>query len=675
MFTDLFEAVPDALVLTDGAGRIVRANQQALRLFGYERDELQGASIETLVPESARARHRLHRIDYMAHPHVRAMGVAGMSLSGRRHDGTRFPLEIALSPIDDEGEVRYLASIRDISDSTREKQAATRARYDSLAARYGQLALESRDQDDVIAHVPLLLMETLGIESVLVVFLSPETGRFDFRASAGFSGPAQVDSARLLAALKPARMWVVEDFSREPGPERGFPVSPCESGSGVLVPLLDLGFPMGALLAYSSKPYKFDHDAQHLLQSFASLIAALEQRFRTQNQLAHVQRLDALGKLTGGIAHDLNNLLTIMSGNLQLLESEYPGTSGARELIDSVLHSVGRGADLTGKLLSFARRQRLVPRPLDLKTILRDVEQMLGRTLGSNVRISMCCPDALPNVHADPAQLDTVLLNLVLNARDAMPQGGEIAIEARLLTYHPGIPASLQEGDYLLITVSDTGCGMSSTVLAHAMEPFFTTKGAGQGSGLGLSMAHGFARQSGGDLWIESKPGHGTTVHLCLPVDRCREAGQAERFPSLPRAAGETILVVEDDYSVRRIAVAFLRRAGYRVKETASFDGALVELEADARIDLLFTDVLLGQGGNGYNLALAARNIRPDLAILLTSGFERSSTSQQLEQTQFELLRKPYRREQLLDAVRRQLDLSAVPNQEDALPAAAHPAK
>lgn len=661
MFTELFEAVPDALVLVDGAGRIIRANQQALRLFGYGRDELEGAAIETLVPENVRERHRHHRIDYMAQPHVRAMGAAGMTLSGRRHDGTRFPLEIALSPIHSDGEMRYLASIRDVSNSMRERQAATRARYDALAARYGQLALESRDEDDVIAHVPLLLMETLGVESVLVAFFSGETERPHLRASAGFDGPVQVDSAQLFAALKSARMWVVEDFSREPGQECGFPVSPCESGSGALVPLLDLSFPMGALLAYSSKPYKFDHDAQHLLQSFASLIAALEQRRRTQDQLAHVQRLDALGQLTGGIAHDLNNLLTIMSGNLQLLESEYPGTPAATELIGSVLHSVGRGADLTGKLLSFARRQRLFPRPLDLKAILRDVEKMLGRTLGDGVRMLILCPDDLPKVHADPAQLDTALLNLALNARDAMPQGGVIAIEARLLTRRPGIPARLREGDYLLITVADTGGGMSATVLAHAMEPFFTTKKEGQGSGLGLSMAHGFARQSGGDLWIESNVGEGTRVNLCLPVDRSVSDGEAQCRPLPARGAGETVLVVEDDHSVRRIAVAFLRRAGYHVKEAASSDAALVELEADPRIALLFTDVLLGQGGNGYSLASAALKIRPDLAILLTSGFEQSSASSQVELMPLDLLRKPYRREQLLDAVGRKLKRSGLP--------------
>ncbi|SDR03865.1 ATP-binding protein [Pseudoxanthomonas sp. CF125] len=663
MYPELFEAVPDALVLVDGQGLIVQTNSQALSLFGYPESGLVGLAIEMLVPEGARARHRAHRSGYMSHPHVRAMGATGQTLMGRRHDGTQFPLEIALSPINNDGTVQYLASIRDISDSPRARQMLVRANYDALVARFGQLALESKEDEDVLAHVPLLLAESLGIESVLIAFVSADNERVEIRASTGLDGQAyadgpHIDQQMLLAALRKGRAWMVEDFSSASAPERAFPLSQPASGSAALVPLQDVNRPMGALLAFSRQPRKFDHDALHLLQSFANLIAALVQRQRTQDQLSHVQRLDALGQLTGGIAHDFNNLLTIMSGNLQLLESEYEGTSEARELIDSALRSVTRGAELTAKLLSFARRQRLVPQAVDLKAMLHDLNQMLRRTLGDSIRLRIVCPDGLPSAHADPAQLDTALVNLALNARDAMPRGGEITIEVSRTAGGGGAPADLPIGDYLLITVSDTGRGMSQSTLDHAMEPFFTTKEAGRGSGLGLSMVHGFSKQSGGDLWIDSALGYGTHVHLCLPVDRGGGTLKSAQPAANPHGTGETILVVEDEDSVRRIAVAFLRKAGYRVTEAASADVALRELDADDRIALLFTDVLLGEGGNGKELATAALRLRPDLPILLTSGFEQKpspSVHAEMEPVSFDLLRKPYRREQLLDAVRQSL--------------------
>ncbi|KAF1710756.1 ATP-binding protein [Pseudoxanthomonas sacheonensis] len=663
MYPQLFEAVPDALVLVDDQGLIVQTNSRASSLFGYPENELVGVSIEMLVPEGARARHRAHRAGYMAHPHVRAMGATGQTLMGRRYDGTQFPLEIALSPINSDGTVQYLASIRDISDSPRARQVLVRAGYDALVARFGQLALESKEDEDVLAHVPLLLAESLGIESVLIAFVSADNDRVEIRASTGLDGQAyadgiHIDQQMLLATLRKGRAWMVEDFSLAGTREQAFPLSQLASGSAALVPLLDVNRPMGALLAFSRQPRKFDHDALHLLQSFANLIAALVQRQRTQDQLAHVQRLDALGQLTGGIAHDFNNLLTIMSGNLQLLESEYDGTSEARELIDSALRSVTRGAELTAKLLSFARRQRLVPQAVDLKAMLHDLNQMLRRTLGDTIRLRTVCPDGLPSAHADPAQLDTALVNLALNARDAMPRGGEIAIEVSRMTDSNGTPADLPIGDYLLITVSDTGRGMSQATLDHAMEPFFTTKEAGRGSGLGLSMVHGFSKQSGGDLWIDSALGYGTHVHLCLPVDRGGGTLKSAQPAANPHGTGETILVVEDEDSVRRIAVAFLRKAGYRVTEAASADAALRELDADDRIALLFTDVLLGEGGNGKELANAALRLRPGLPVLLTSGFEQKpspSPHAEIESVSFDLLRKPYRREQLLDAVRQSL--------------------
>ena len=663
MFREVFEAVPDALILVDRLGHIVQVNRHAASLFGYEEDELLGASVEMLVPEGAAARHRAHRAGYMAHPHVRAMGATGQTLMGRRRDGTQFPVEIALSPMEAEGAIRFLASIRDVSDSPRARQTLVRARYDALVARFGQLALESKEDDDVLAHVPLVLAETLGVRSIVIAFVSTDNERVEIRASTGDgAGGLRINAQLLLTAIRSGQALLVEDLSLQPQGLVANILNATE-GSATMLPLLDVNRPMGCLLAFCDQADKFDHDALHLLQSFANLIAALVQRQRTQDQLAHVQRLDALGQLTGGIAHDFNNLLTIMSGNLQLLEGEVSPSSEAAELIESALRSVARGSELTAKLLSFARRQRLVPQAVDLREMLQDLGHMLKRTLGDTIRLRVNFPADLPAAHADPTQLDTALVNLALNARDAMPHGGEILIEAKRWTREAGLGETLPRQS-VLITVSDTGRGMNASTLAHSMEPFFTTKEAGRGSGLGLSMVHGFAKQSGGDLWIDSALGYGTHVHLCLPIDEDGKTPDSTPMPAAKAGSGETILVVEDELSVRRIAVAFLTRAGYRVIEADNTEAALEHLRKSNEIALLFTDVLLGEGGNGKALALLARALRPRLPVLLTSGFEQASPGSQRPEPpghEFELLRKPYRREQLLDAIGHCLAANAGP--------------
>ncbi|MBN7137378.1 hypothetical protein A7A76_21915, partial [Lysobacter enzymogenes] len=516
-FAGLFEAVPDALLLVDGDGRIVQANAQAERLFGYAPGALLRMEVETLIPAAARERHRRYRENYMARPHVRPMGVSGQSLIGLRPDGTQFPVEIALSPIGGAHGSRFLASVRDISETQRARQALVRARYDALAARIGQLALEAQDESGMVDALPRLLAAALDIPTVAVLFVSGDRQSVEIRAGVGLDdGDADanaLDEAALLAAIGSGQTRLAEDFA---GAEaHGFPLR-AAAGSGVLVPLLDRGRPMGALLACAPQPRQFDHDALHLLRSVANLAAAFVQRRRTEEQLAHSQRLDAIGQLTGGIAHDFNNLLTVMSGSLQLLELECGDKPEAGELIASALRSVGRGAELTGKLLAFARRQRLSPRAVEVPALLRDVESMLKRTLGDSVHLHVQCAEPLAPAYADPGQLEAALLNLALNARDAMPRGGEIAIEAAACD----ASGELTAGDYLRVTVADTGRGMAPETLARAMEPFFTTKEAGRGSGLGLSMVYGFAKQSGGDLRIDSALGYGTRVELFLPAAR-----------------------------------------------------------------------------------------------------------------------------------------------------------
>lgn len=655
MFSQLFETVPDALIVVDDKGLITVANHQAEQLFGYPAQGLVGLRVEQLMPEAARERHSAYRAGYMAAPRVRPMGGAGMALVGQRRDGAQFPVEIALSPLrTDQSPSLFLASIRDISETQRARQAMARARYDALVARIGQQALEASTEEDVIAALPDLLAEALRVETVAIVFLR-EGQQLDIRAAVGFDDPtsgSEID-ATAWAQLANSQPLIIDDLAKHTVP---LPVIDGASGSGAIVPLLDRGRVMGALITRSHELRRFDHDALHLLQSVANLLAALIQRRRTEEQLAHSQRLDAIGQLTGGIAHDFNNLLTVMSGSLQLLESQYGHDPEAGELIGSALRSAARGAELTRMLLAFARRQRLSPSIISPARVLRDLEEMMRRTLGDAIHLQVECDDAVPSAYADASLLDSALLNLALNARDAMPNGGQITLTAEERWMDAKTTPDMKPGHYVAFAVADTGHGMTPETLARAIEPFYTTKQAGRGSGLGLSMVYGFVEQSGGQLQINSRPGLGTRVTLCLPVASAISLPPTSIASSPSHGAGETVLIVEDEPAVRDIAVTFVKSLGYRVHAVGSAAEAIDQLATDTSIALLFSDVMLGPGMNGTELAQAARRQRPELAILLTSGYEDSPALASSEARSFELLRKPYRYEDLAAALRRGLN-------------------
>jgi signal transduction histidine kinase len=429
-----------------------------------------------------------------------------------------------------------------------------------------------------------------------------------------------------------------------------------------MMPLLGREGVLGALIVRAREPRHFDHDAVHLLRSIANLLAALLQRRRTEEQLAHSQRLDAIGQLTGGIAHDFNNLLTIVSGSLQLLEMELAERPQATELVAGALRSVKRGAQLTSKLLAFARRQRLQPRAVAVDALLRDLELMLQSTLGETIELEVRCAPGLPAAHADATQLDTALVNLVLNARDAMPRGGRIAIEAseRGIFLDESGP-ELGAGNYVVITVSDTGRGMTPETATKAMEPFFTTKGVGHGTGLGLSMAYGFAKQSGGHLRLESRLGYGTRVELFLPAEPASEGARPTSAAAARKAepgGGETILVVEDEAEVLKLAAVFLRSLGYRVHCASNAEQAMRILEEEPEVSLLFSDLMLGSGARGDELAHSARELRPGLSVLLTSGYEQAA-GESPGGRDFPMLRKPYFHEDLSVVIRGLLDQGA----------------
>jgi PAS domain S-box-containing protein len=380
---------------------------------------------------------------------------------------------------------------------------------------------------------------------------------------------------------------------------------------------------------------------------FSGFITDLTMRVKMEQDLRQAQKMEAIGQLTGGVAHDFNNLLTVISGNLEMLEVRLKNAEH-RELLKEAQEASQLGADLAKRLLAFGRRQSLNPKPIDLKSLVGGMVDLLRRSLGGMVQIETRLAEGLPMIMVDPGRVENALLNLAVNARDAMPKGGQLVIETARAEIDQDYAAAYPDvvpGNYVTLAVTDTGTGMAPEIRQRAFEPFYTTKGPGAGSGLGLSMVYGFVKQSGGHVQLYSEVGHGTTVRLYLPA-RDADAIVMERrgAASVPRAAsGETVLVVEDDPRVRRVSVRRLKELGYAVIEADGGPAALLELGREAPIDLLFTDIVMSRGMTGVDLAHEARRRRPELKILFTSGYaEPAVIKEGLLTTNAGWLGKPY---------------------------------
>ncbi len=401
---------------------------------------------------------------------------------------------------------------------------------------------------------------------------------------------------------------------------------------------------------------------EHLEELVQTRSAELAQAEAALNQS---QKMEAVGRLTGGIAHDFNNLLQVIGGNLQLLEGSLSGNATAQRRICNALVAAERGAELASQLLAFARRQPLQPRVLDLAQLMTAMDDMLRRVISEGITLRTEAPAGLWPVCADPSQMENALLNLAINARDAMAGEGTLLLTARNVTVGDGADPSDTPGagDHVLLSVSDTGCGMTPEVASQAFEPFFTTKAEGLGSGLGLSMVYGFVKQSGGHISIESTVGAGATVHIHLP--RAHGVAAAGTVARATAAVGgsETIMVVEDDIQVRATVVEMLVSLGYTVRKAAHAQEALELIQADPAIDLLFTDVVMPGPLKSTMLARHARERVPGLRILFTSGYPRDEIVHDGRLNEgVNLLSKPYSQEQLARAIRRLLDGDGCPS-------------
>lgn len=675
VFRSLFLAYPDSLLVVDASGTIVMCNPPAARLLGYTVEELIGSPVDALVPDAIRPRHAQFRESYGRAPRARPMGTH-TELVARRKDGSEVMVEIALSPLQAHGLPLVIAAIRDIGAYPRVQQALQRGRYNAQLAEFGRLVVDARDPHTLLGHVPVIAAEALEVDVAMVFLLDKD--RQGLRVASGVGTvpgeeigtvlPYRPDATPGLV-LSQERPLRVDDYGRE---DR-FVVPPAylEAGltSGLAVPISDRGNTIGALSVRSRARRDFGEDETRFLLALASLLGASLQRVESEDALKHAQRLESVGQLTGGIAHDFNNLLTIIQGNLQVLQ-EYPpiaGDSHAQQLVGAAMRATQRGADLTGKLLAFSRRQVLVPSPVNIELTLKALADMLRRTLDQHIHIEVDAHAPCPPVRVDPVQLESALLNIAINARDAMPAGGVLRFGCRVCSaLPPGLhvdaePDGPRRPRYVAISISDTGTGMSPDVKERALEPFFTTKEAGRGTGLGLSTVYGFVSQSRGALTIDSEPGSGTTVTLYIPQSLAGEQGDSsEEGAAKPIPPGLKVLLVEDDIDLRSVVATFLHAMGLQVSMAANAEQALLMLDTEPPFDLLLTDIALGPGLRGTELAARTQQRFPSMPVLLMSGFSPELLGADRDSPlRWELLRKPCTRQDLANAIAKVLAASS----------------
>jgi nitrogen-specific signal transduction histidine kinase/CheY-like chemotaxis protein len=386
----------------------------------------------------------------------------------------------------------------------------------------------------------------------------------------------------------------------------------------------------------------------------AGVISDITESMAVEEQLRQAQKMEAVGQLTGGIAHDFNNLLMIIGGSLDLIYRRSAQDERSIALLDAARQGVARGAKLNQQLLAFSRRQDMRTEAVCVNDLIPDFAHLLDRAVGETVEVKVANEPLLWHCSTDPHQLETAILNLTINARDAMPNGGTLTLETANCLVGPAAAASrgAAPGEYVVVSVRDTGIGMPPEIVSRIFEPFFTTKEVGKGTGLGLSQVYGFAKQSGGFVTVESAQGQGTTISIHLPRTDPIEPRTRPEWAAVAHPTGKgTVLVVEDDNGVRATTKALFQDLGYEVTEATSAGAALSIVDGDEPIVLVFTDVIMPGGMNGVELANAITQRRPDLPVLLTSGYTAQRLIPDALARVWPILRKPYSQADLSRAV------------------------
>jgi PAS domain S-box-containing protein len=640
----LLDAAPDAIVGVDQAGGIALVNDQAERLFGYDRDELLGQPVELLVPEMVRKVHPVWRRQYLADPQPRPMG-AGTELAGRRKDGSEFPAEISLSAIDTRAGVLVSAAIRDVTDRKRADakfRGLLEAAPDAIVGvdAFGRIALVNAQAERLFGYRRAELVgqpvEILVPESARSVHPAWRMGYFaDPR-------PRPMGAGMELAGRR-------KDGSEFPAE---ISLSALETEEGLLVSA-----------AVRDVTERIETQAER------ERLRAQAERERLESRLQQSQRLESLGQLAGGVAHDFNNLLAVVLNYAAFIGEEVTAASEAeggghweavQRDVAQVERAARRATELTHQLLVFGRREVVRPKVLNLNDVVRDVEQLLRRSIGEHVQLKTNLSRELHLVLADPGQIEQVLVNVAVNARDAMPRGGTLTIETANITVdldYASVRPDLAPGPHVRLRISDTGVGMDPDVAAHVFEPFFSTKPRGEGSGLGLATVYGIITQAGGDAQIYSEPGSGTTFTAVLPATEIEVTGEELSGPRPRRGGGETVLLVEDEEAMREVTRRILTRNGHPVLVAAGGEEALALAEDyPGEIHLLLTDVIMPHIlGKEVAERMIAR--RAGIRVLYMSGYAQPVLAYQGTLAEgVMLVEKPFSEEVLLDKVREALD-------------------
>jgi signal transduction histidine kinase/DNA-binding response OmpR family regulator len=466
------------------------------------------------------------------------------------------------------------------------------------------------------------------------------------------------------------RSWVagvpewIDDLSGRMTPARAAAADALGLRTATVVPATATGGINGAVVLFHRSTTRPGEEALRLGSEVSARVGLFLERARNaealqraEGQLRQAQKMEAVGRLAGGIAHDFNNLLTVIGGHAQILVDDLPAGSDERREAEAIAAAADRAAGLTAGLLAFSRKQVVHPRVLDLTEVIRSMSELLRRILGENVAVTVQTAPGLGRVRADASQIEQVIMNLAVNALDAMPDGGRLTLALANAEIEASAPETLPPGGYVVLAVSDTGVGMDAATRARVFEPFFTTKPVGKGTGLGLSTVYGIVTHSGGDIWVESEPGKGTTFRIYLPrTEAASESAARVSAPALPRGT-ETLLLVEDEDAVRRLAASVLGKLGYTVLEAPDADEALELFAAhEGPLDLLVTDVVM-PGWSGPRLADRLRALRSGLRVLYVSGYSDEGLDDETASTpNTGFLAKPYTGPVLARIVRELLD-------------------
>jgi PAS domain S-box-containing protein len=636
---EVLEAIGDAVYAMDRDQRILFANRRATELWGKSVDEVVGQLLLDVFPgivagEPYRVYRRVLETREPAHLETTAPAQGGRWIALDVHPGAQGGLVVVFRDIDDRK--RAEAALRESEE-----------RFRSMLEALPQMAFVIRDDGHAIYY-------NRQFHDYVGRPVGPEPGARD--ALLHPEDRPRLRAARQAAFAGSSEYSVEVRIVRHDGVYRWHRVH-----NRPMVVDGKLAFWLGTAVDIDDIHHANERLEQRVAERTAELEAAnrklaaqIEEREEAEARLRQAQRTEAIGQLTAGLAHDFNNLLTSIIGNIELLEARLNSTDErTTRLLAGALAAAGRGASLTAQLLAFSRQQRMHPEPVDLNAVIAGMASLLHSTIGVTVQIEFAPAKRLWSALADAAQIELVLLNLAINARDAMPDGGTITISTGNATLDPPRrPEEPPAGDYAMVAVADTGTGIPADIIDKVFDPFFTTKEVGRGSGLGLSQVLGVAHQLGGGVCIKTQPGAGTTVTVYLPRANIGAAGRTRRGRSR-RGDGDAaadrrtggILLVDDDADVRAVAAAMLRDAGHTVVEAGSGGAALERLDqAEPRIDLLIADVVM-PGMSGFELARAARQEHPNLPILFVTGFADIARSEEgLAET---VLQKPFRAEEL----------------------------